>query len=60
VSVCREERMHSPVDRALVTTDFRDVFAEGLNRHMGLAVSGMGPIFPGFSASASRFPGLYT
>ncbi len=42
-----------------VTTDFRDVFAEALNRHMGLATSSMGPIFPGFSASASRFPGLY-
>ena len=42
-----------------VTTDFRDVFAEALNRHMGLATSAMGPIFPGFSASASRFPGLY-
>jgi hypothetical protein len=43
-----------------VTTDFRDVFAEALNRHMGLAVSSMGPVFPGFSASTSRFPGLYT
>jgi len=42
-----------------VTTDFRDVFAEALNRHLGLAVSQMGPVFPGFSASASRFPGLY-
>ena len=42
-----------------VTTDFRDVFAEALNRHMGLATSAMGPIFPAFSASASRFPGLY-
>ena len=42
-----------------VTTDFRDVFAEALNRHMGLATSGMGPIFPGFSANAARFPGLY-
>jgi uncharacterized protein (DUF1501 family) len=42
-----------------VTTDFRDVFAEALDRHMGLAVPAMGPIFPGFSANASRFPGLY-
>jgi hypothetical protein len=31
-----------------------------LNRHVGLAVPAMGPIFPGFSASASRFPGIYT
>jgi uncharacterized protein (DUF1501 family) len=43
-----------------VTTDFRDVFAEALSRHMGLAVSAMGPVFPSFSASSSRFPGLYT
>src|SRR4029077_7727529 len=55
----------APADRYIgedlqVTTDFRDVFAEGLSRHMGLAVSSMGPIFPGFSASAARFPGLYT
>jgi uncharacterized protein (DUF1501 family) len=55
----------APADRFIgedlqVTTDFRDVFAEALNRHMGLAVSGMGPVFPGFSASAARFPGLYT
>ena len=42
-----------------VTTDFRDVFAEALDRHMGLAVPAMGPIFPGLSANASRFPGLY-
>jgi uncharacterized protein (DUF1501 family) len=42
-----------------VTTDFRDVFAEALDRHMGLATSAMGPIFPGFSANAARFPGLY-
>lgn len=42
-----------------VTTDFRDVFAEALNRHMGLAVSQMGNVFPSYSASASQFPGLY-
>lgn len=55
----------APADRFIgedlqVTTDFRDVFAEALNRHMGLGVSAMGPVFPGFSASTSRFPGLYT
>jgi uncharacterized protein (DUF1501 family) len=42
-----------------VTTDFRDVFAEALNVHMGLAVSQMGPIFPSFSPSTGAFPGLY-
>jgi len=43
-----------------VTTDFRDVFAEALYAHLGMSTAAMGPIFPGFSASASRFPGLYT
>jgi uncharacterized protein (DUF1501 family) len=43
-----------------VTTDFRDVFAEALNVHMGLAVSQMGPIFPNHSVSTGAFPGLYT
>ena len=42
-----------------VTTDFRDVFAEALFAHLGMSTASMGPIFPGFSASASRFPGLY-
>jgi uncharacterized protein (DUF1501 family) len=42
-----------------VTTDFRDVYAEALNRHMGLSTSQMGTIFPSFSVSTSRFPGLY-
>jgi uncharacterized protein (DUF1501 family) len=53
----------APADRFIgedrrSTTDFRDVFAEALNRHMGLAVSAWGRC-SGFSASASRFPGLY-
>ena len=43
-----------------VTTDFRDVFAEALNAHMGLSTSQMGSIFPGFSVDAANFPGLYT
>jgi hypothetical protein len=52
----------APADRFIgqdlqVTTDFRDVFAEALNRHMGLALSEMGPVFPSFSVSTSRFPG---
>jgi uncharacterized protein (DUF1501 family) len=42
-----------------VTTDFRDIFAEALNRHLLLNVSQMGSIFPGFSVSTSNFPGLY-
>jgi uncharacterized protein (DUF1501 family) len=43
-----------------VTTDFRDVFAEALFAHMGMGLGSMSPIFPGFSASASRFPGMYS
>lgn len=42
-----------------VTTDFRDVFAEALHRHLGLRISAMGPIFPGYSVATSRFPALY-
>jgi uncharacterized protein (DUF1501 family) len=54
----------APADRFIgqdleVTTDFRDVFAEALNRHLGLSVSQMGSVFPSHSVSASRFPGLY-
>jgi uncharacterized protein (DUF1501 family) len=41
-----------------VTTDFRDVFAEVLSRHMGIA--NLAPIFPGFGVSAARFPGLFS
>ena len=40
-----------------VTTDFRDVFGEIVVRHMG--VSNPQPIFPGYSMTASRFPGLF-
>ena len=39
-----------------VTTDFRDLFAEVLRRHMGVA--DLDPIFPSFAPSATRFPGL--
>jgi hypothetical protein len=40
-----------------VTTDFRDVFAEVVVRHLGVADAS--PIFPGYRASPSRFPGLF-
>jgi uncharacterized protein (DUF1501 family) len=40
------------------TTDFRDVFAEVLDRHMGLA--NPGPVFPSFTVDAARYPGLFT
>jgi len=40
-----------------VTTDFRDVFAEIVVRHLGVADAK--PIFPGYDVQASRFPGLF-
>lgn len=42
-----------------VTTDFRDVFAEALYAHLGMSVTAMSPVFPGFTAKTSNFPGLY-
>lgn len=42
-----------------VTTDFRDVFAEVLNKHMKVNLADMGPIFPGRAPQASSFPGLF-
>jgi len=38
-----------------VTTDFRDLFAELLARHLG--AGDLGGIFPGFTTDAARFPG---
>jgi uncharacterized protein (DUF1501 family) len=40
-----------------VTTDFRDVFAEVVTRHMG--VTDARPIFPGYEIDAARWPGLF-
>jgi uncharacterized protein (DUF1501 family) len=39
-----------------VTTDFRDVFAEIVVRHLG--VDDPAPIFPGYAISGGRFPGV--
>jgi len=38
-----------------VTTDFRDLFAELLARHLGGA--DLGAVFPGYELSAARYPG---
>ncbi len=40
-----------------VTTDFRDVFGEIVVRHLG--VRDPGPVFPGYSITPARFPGLF-
>jgi uncharacterized protein (DUF1501 family) len=38
-----------------VTTDFRDLFAELLSRHLGAA--DVSAVFPGFAPDPARFPG---
>ncbi len=40
-----------------VTTDFRDVFAEIVVRHLG--IGDPRPIFPGYAVTPARFPGLF-
>jgi uncharacterized protein (DUF1501 family) len=40
-----------------VTTDFRDVFAEVVVRHLG--IDDPSPIFPGYAIKATNFPGLF-
>ena len=52
----REQR-HDGRDLA-VTTDFRDVFAEVVTRHLGLADASA--VFPGYALDAARFPGLWS
>jgi uncharacterized protein (DUF1501 family) len=38
-----------------VTTDFRDLFAELLARHLG--ATDLAAVFPGFTPDPTRFPG---
>jgi uncharacterized protein (DUF1501 family) len=40
----------------VVTTDFRDLFAEVLERHLG--ARDLGAIFPGFAPDPARYPGV--
>jgi uncharacterized protein (DUF1501 family) len=42
-----------------VTTDFRDVFAEALSAHLGMSLTAMASVFPGFTPKAANFPGMY-
>ena len=39
-----------------VTTDFRDLVAEVLTRHLG--ARDLGAVFPGHAASPKQFPGV--
>jgi len=41
------------------TTDFRDIFAEALHRHLLANLGDLAPVFPSFSLDAGRFPGLW-
>lgn len=42
-----------------VTTDFRDVFSEVLDRHMGLNPTKQAPIFPGRTVRRGNYPGQF-
>jgi uncharacterized protein (DUF1501 family) len=50
------DQRHDQRDLA-VTTDFRDVFAEVVVRHLGVADPA--PIFPGHAIKPANFPGLF-
>jgi len=52
----RAEQRYERRDLA-VTTDFRDVFAEVVTRHLG--VTDPSPIFPGHTIKPANFPGLF-
>ncbi|MEZ5285823.1 MAG: DUF1501 domain-containing protein [Vicinamibacterales bacterium] len=41
-----------------VTTDFRDVFAELVVRHLGASREAAARVFPGYTIEPGRFPGL--
>jgi uncharacterized protein (DUF1501 family) len=53
----RTEQRYEGRDLA-VTTDFRDVFAEVVVRHLG--VTDPTPIFPGHAIKPANFPGLFS
>jgi len=43
----------------VVTTDFRDVFAEVLHRHLGVPLGAVAPVLPDHPVETARFPGLF-
>jgi uncharacterized protein (DUF1501 family) len=49
------DRLYEGRDLA-ITTDFRDLLAEVLTRHLG--ARDLGPVFPGRTVSPARFPGV--
>ena len=51
----RPEQLYEGRDLAM-TTDFRDLLAEVLTRHMG--IRDLAGVFPGLAPDAARFPGV--
>jgi uncharacterized protein (DUF1501 family) len=51
----RDQALYEGRDLA-VTTDFRDLLAELLARHLG--ARRLEAVFPGYATGASRFPGV--
>ena len=51
------EARHEGRDLA-VTTDFRDVFAEIVVRHLGADAATAGRVFPGYAVNAAAFRGV--
>ena len=41
-----------------VTTDFRDVFAEIVVRHLGASIDAASSVFPGYRVESSRFKNI--
>jgi uncharacterized protein (DUF1501 family) len=52
----KSDQLYEGRDLAL-TTDFRDVFGEIVNRHLG--VSNLRPVFPGYAPSETTFKGFF-
>ena len=42
-----------------VTTDFRDVFAEVLHRHLGVSLTDCASVLPGHTVASVSFPGVF-
>ena len=53
----RPEQRHDGRDLA-ITTDFRDVFAELVVRHLGADAATAGAVFPGHAVRPEMFPGV--
>ena len=52
----KSDQLYEGRDLAL-TTDFRDVFGEIANRHLG--VSNLRPVFPGYAPNETKFKGFF-